>query len=302
MAITTMSQLLESGVHFGHQTKNWNPKMKPYILTKKNGIHIIDLRQTVDMLNEIYADVKELVANGGNVLFVGTKPQASKIIEEHAIRIGMPFVSHRWLGGMLTNFPTIQKRVKRLKELSQLDFTNPGTLGLTKKEVLLLEREYNKLNKSLGGIQNMVKPPSAIWVVDVLKEKNAVTEAHRLGIKVYGIIDTNVDPSVVDVPVVGNDDASNSIGILTTIVADAVADGLVARNEKAVKKLEQGKADDDAPVEEAQPLAQWEKDLLDVPELEVDASKITSSSDISQSAVKDEEVSKFNEKEMKEEK
>ena len=252
MAVISARQLLENGVHFGHQTRRWNPKMKRFIFTERNGIYIIDLQQSLSYIDRAHAFVKETVANGGTILFVGTKKQAQEAIAEQATRVGMPYVNHRWLGGMLTNFQTISKRIARLKELEAMDFTNPAASGLTKKELLVLSREKEKLATSLGGLRDLRKVPTAIWVVDTNKEHLAVEEAHKLGIPVIGILDTNCDPDVVDFPIPGNDDALRAVGLLTGVIADAVAEGLLARSGAA----ESGEDDS------VEPLAEWEKELL----------------------------------------
>ncbi|MEY3407535.1 MAG: hypothetical protein RL038_596, partial [Actinomycetota bacterium] len=211
MALVTMRQLLDSGVHFGHQTRRWNPKMKRFILTERSGIYVIDLHQSLGHIESAYEFVKETVAHGGNILFVGTKKQAQEAIKTHADRVGMPYVNERWLGGMLTNFATVTKRVERLKELEGRDLEDSAGSGLTKKELLLLRREKEKLTRMLGGIRNMTKVPSAIWVVDTNKEHLAVKEAHKLGIPVVAILDTNCDPDEVDFPIAGNDDAIRAV-------------------------------------------------------------------------------------------
>ena len=252
MAIVSMKQLLEAGVHFGHQTRRWNPKMTPYIFTERNGIYIIDLQKTVKKVEECYNFLRELAANGGTVLFVGTKKQAQGAIKEEAERAGQFYVNERWLGGMLTNFQTVSKRVSRLKELEEMDFTDVRGSGLTKKELLLLEREKDKLAKQLGGIRNMNRTPSAMFVVDVNKEALAVEEAHKLGIPVVAIVDTNADPESVEYPIAANDDAIRGIELLTSLMADAVAEGLLERSGKAAK----------AEGETEQPMAAWEKELL----------------------------------------
>ncbi len=251
MAVVTMRQLLESGVHFGHQTRRWNPKMKRFIMTERNGIYIIDLQQSVDYINSAYEFVKQTVAHGGSILFVGTKKQAQEPIADQATRVGMPYVNHRWLGGMLTNFQTISKRLDRMKELEQLDFDNPAASGFTKKELLLFKRELDKLSRSLGGVRDMAKVPSAVWVVDTKKEHLAVNEARKLGLPVIAILDTNCDPDEVDYKIPGNDDAIRSVTLLTRVIADAVADGLMARS--GAKTGEQ--------VDE-EPMAEWERELL----------------------------------------
>ncbi len=207
MAVVTMRQMLESGVHFGHQTRRWNPKMKRFILTERNGIYIIDLTQSLTSIDRAYSYVKETVSRGGTVMFVGTKKQAQEAVAEQASRVGMPYVNERWLGGMLTNFQTVYKRLQRLKELEQIDFDDVAGSGMTKKELLVLRREKDKLVRTLGGIREMSKIPSAVWVVDTNKEHIAVGEARKLGIPVIAILDSNCDPDVVDFPIPGNDDA-----------------------------------------------------------------------------------------------
>ena len=251
MAVVTMRQLLESGVHFGHQTRRWNPKMKRFIMTERNGIYIIDLQQSLTYINDAYEFVKQTVAHGGTILFVGTKKQAQEPIAEQATRVGMPYVNHRWLGGMLTNFQTVSKRLTRLKELEEIDFDDVAGSGRTKKELLVLKREKDKLEKTLGGIRDMAKVPSAIWVVDTKKEHLAVDEAKKLGLPVIAILDTNCDPDEVDYKIPGNDDAIRSVTLLTRVVADAVAEGLVQRSS--------GKTGGDATA--AEPLAEWEREL-----------------------------------------
>ena len=254
MAVVTMRQLLESGVHFGHQTRRWNPKMKRFIMTERNGIYIIDLQQSLTYLNEAYDFVKQTVAHGGSILFVGTKKQAQETIAEQATRVGMPYVNHRWLGGMLTNFQTVSKRLTRMKELEEIDFDDVAGSGRTKKELLMMRREYDKLSKTLGGIRDMQKVPSAIWVVDTKKEHLAVTEARKLGLPVVAILDTNCDPDEVDYKIPGNDDAIRSVSLLTRVVADAVADGLMTRSGGGSTPTEGA--------EPAEPMAEWERELL----------------------------------------
>jgi small subunit ribosomal protein S2 len=250
MAVVTIRQLLDSGVHFGHQTRRWNPKMKRFILTERSGSHIIDLQQSLAYIDKTYDYVKETVAHGGTVLFVGTKKQAQGAISEQAQRVGQPFVNQRWLGGLLTNFQTVSKRLARMKELEEIDFDDTTT-GFTKKELLIKKRELDKLHKSLGGIRNLTKTPSALWVVDTKKEHLAIDEARKLGIPVIAILDTNCDPDEVQYPIPGNDDAIRSVGLLTRIIADAAAEGLIQRHQKS--------EDDGAP---AEPLAAWEAELL----------------------------------------
>ena len=224
MSVVTTRQLLDSGVHFGHQTRRWNPKMKRYILTDRSGIYIIDLQQSLAMIDKAYEFVKNTVANGGSVLFVGTKKQAQEAIMSESLRVGQSYINQRWLGGLLTNFQTVGKRLARMKELETMDFNDASKSGLTKKELLILRREKDKLEKSLGGIRNVTKTPSAIWVVDTNKEHLAITEARKLGIPVIGILDTNCDQDDVTYGIPGNDDAIRSIQLLTRIIADAVAE------------------------------------------------------------------------------
>ena len=253
MAVVTMRQLLESGVHFGHQTRRWNPKMKRFIFTERNGIYIVDLQQSLSYIDRAYEFVKETVAHGGSVLFVGTKKQAQEPVAEQAARVGMPYVNHRWLGGMLTNFTTVHKRLQRMKELEEIDFDDVAGSGLTKKELLVLRREKDKLARTLGGIRDMAKTPSAVWIVDTNKEHLAVDEARKLGIPVVAILDTNCDPDMVDYAIPGNDDAIRSVTLLTRVIADAAAEGLLQRHS--------GKSGAAAEAE-AEPLAEWERELL----------------------------------------
>jgi small subunit ribosomal protein S2 len=253
MAVVTIRQLLDSGVHFGHQTRRWNPKMKRFILTERSGSHIIDLQQSLAFIDKTYDYVKDTVAHGGTILFVGTKKQAQGSIAEQALRVGQPYVNQRWLGGLLTNFQTVSKRLARMKELEEVDFDDT-TRGYTKKELLIQKRELIKLQKSLGGIRNLTKTPSAIWIVDTKKEHLAIDEAHKLGIPVIAILDTNCDPDDVQYPIPGNDDAIRSVALLTRIVADAAAEGLVQRHQKP----EDGEA--------VEPLAAWEAELLQASE------------------------------------
>ena len=219
MAVVTMRQLLESGVHFGHQTRRWNPKMKRFILTERNGIYIIDLQQTIADIDIAFDFVKQTVAHGGTLLFVGTKKQAQEAVAEQAQRVGMPYVNHRWLGGMLTNFSTVATRLQRLKELEQIDFDDVASSGHTKKELLMMRREKDKLSRTLGGI-----------------------------------LDTNADPDEVDYRIPGNDDAIRAVALLTRVIADAVAEGLIARSD-----VRKGKGEEAA----AEPLAEWERELLE---------------------------------------
>ncbi len=253
MPVVTMRELLDSGVHFGHQTRRWNPKMKRFIFTERNGIYIIDLQQSLSFIDRAYDFVKQTVAHGGSILFVGTKKQAQEAIAEQANRVGQPYVNQRWLGGMLTNFQTVSKRVQRMKELEEINFDDVAGSGHTKKELLLLKRELTKLQNNLGGIRNLTRTPSAIWIVDTKKEHLAIDEAQKLGIPVVAILDTNCDPDEVTYPIPGNDDAIRSVNLLTRVVADAVAEGLIAKNNKAAGKTEGA----------AEPMAEWERELLE---------------------------------------
>ncbi len=257
MAVVTMRQLLESGVHFGHQTRRWNPKMKRFIMTERNGIYIIDLQQSLAYIDRAYAFIKDTVAKGGTVMFVGTKKQAQEAIAEQATRVGMPYVNQRWLGGMLTNFQTVHQRINRLKELDEIDFDDVAGTGRTKKELLQMKRERDKLDKTLGGIREMTRTPSAVWIVDTNKEHLAVEEARKLRIPIIGILDTNCDPDEVDFPIPGNDDAIRAVALLTRVVADAVADGLMAR-----AGVQSGEAETGAELGAEEPLAEWERELL----------------------------------------
>ena len=256
MAVVTMRQLLESGVHFGHQTRRWNPKMKRFIMTERNGIYIIDLQQSLSYIDTSYAFIKDTVAKGGTIMFVGTKKQAQEAIAEQATRVGMPYVNQRWLGGMLTNFQTVHQRINRLKELDDIDFDDVAGSSRTKKELLHMRREQIKLDKTLGGIREMSRTPSAVWIVDTNKEHLAVEEARKLRIPIIAILDSNCDPDLVDYPIPGNDDAIRAVGLLTRVIADAVADGLIARSgAKDGGETAKGIGSDE-------PLADWERDLL----------------------------------------
>ncbi|QYH19547.1 30S ribosomal protein S2 [Corynebacterium aquatimens] len=246
MAVVTMRELLDAGVHFGHQTRRWNPKMRRFIFTDRNGIYIIDLQQTLTYIDEAYEFVKETVAHGGTILFVGTKKQAQEPIQEEAERVGMPYVTHRWLGGMLTNFQTVSKRIARMKELQAMDAAEDGYAGRGKKEVLMLNRERVKLERVLGGISDMTKAPSALWIVDTNKEHIAVSEAEKLRIPVVAVLDTNCDPDVVDYPIPGNDDAIRSVKLLTSIVGEAVIAGKQQREERQLAAAREAAGDTDA--------------------------------------------------------
>ena len=238
MSVVSMKQLLEAGVHFGHQTRRWNPKMAPYIFTERNGIYIIDLQKTVKKLEEAYMFVREIAANGDEILFVGTKKQAQDSVRDEAQRCGMPFVNARWLGGMLTNFNTIQKRIKRLGQLKTMEAD--GTFDmLPKKEVIKLKLEIEKLEKFMGGITGMKKQPAAMFIVDPRKERIAVAEAKKLGIPIIAIVDTNCDPDEIDYVIPGNDDAIRAVKLIAGAMADAVLEG------------KQGEQLAEAPAEEA---------------------------------------------------
>ena len=224
MSVISMKQLLEAGVHFGHQTRRWNPKMGEYIFTERNGIYIIDLQKTVKKIVEAYDFVRDIAAEGGEILFVGTKKQATDAIKEEAERVGMYYVNARWLGGMLTNFKTIRKRIDRLFQLEKME--EDGTFDLLpKKEVIKLKGEREKLEKFLGGIKNMKKLPAALFVVDLRKEKNAILEAKKLGIPVVAIVDTNCDPDEVDYVIPGNDDAIRAVKLIAETMSNAIIEG-----------------------------------------------------------------------------
>ena len=253
MAAVTIRQLLDAGVHFGHQTRRWNPKVKRFILTERSGIHIIDLQQSLAYIDKAYDFVKETVAHGGTILFVGTKKQAQESVSEQATRVGQPYVNERWLGGLLTNFQTVSKRLGRMKELEEIDYEDT-TQGYTKKELLLKKRELTKLQKSLGGIRTLQKAPSAMWVIDPIREHLAIDEARKLGIPVVGILDSNADPDDLQYPIPGNDDAIRSVALLTKVIADAVAEGLIERHQKP---------EAEGNVSAVEPLAEWERELLE---------------------------------------
>ncbi len=236
MAVTTMRTLLETGVHFGHRTRRWNPKMKPYIFTERNGVHIIDLQKTLTALEHAYKVARETVANGGTILFVGTKQQAQEVIAQEAQRCGMPYVNQRWLGGTLTNWRTIRQRIDYLLELEARrdrgDFER-----LTKREALQLQREIDRLNARLGGIKTMRQLPNLLYVVDVQREATAVKEANILDIPVIAVVDTNCDPDLIDYVIPGNDDAIRAIRLITGLIADAAVEGLALRKELAAEEM-----------------------------------------------------------------
>ena len=236
--VVSMKQLLEAGVHFGHQTRRWNPKMAEYIFTERNGIYIIDLQKTVKKLDEAYMFVRDLAANGGSIIFVGTKKQAQDSVKEEAIRCSMPYVNARWLGGMLTNFKTIQSRVARLKAIETM--SEDGTFDvLPKKEVIQIKKEWAKLEANLGGIKNMDRVPDCIFVVDPKKEKICVQEAHRLGITLIGIGDTNCDPEELDYIIPGNDDAIRAVKLIVSKMADAVIEARQGEEFVAEERVEE---------------------------------------------------------------
>ena len=238
MSVISMKQLLEAGVHFGHQTRRWNPKMDEYIYTERNNIHIIDLQKTVGKMDEAYKAVFDTVANGGTVLFVGTKKQAQDSIQSEAERCGMYFVNQRWLGGMLTNFKTIQSRIARLKAIETM--AEDGTFDvLPKKEVINIKKEWEKLEKNLGGIKNMKKIPDAIFVVDPKKERICIAEAQSLGIKLIGIADTNCDPEELDYVIPGNDDAIRAVKLIVSKMADAVIEANQGEEAAAEETVEE---------------------------------------------------------------
>ncbi|MBE3093370.1 MAG: 30S ribosomal protein S2 [Chloroflexi bacterium] len=231
MSVISMKQLLEAGVHFGHQMRRWDPKMKPYIFTERNNIYIIDLQQTVKLVEIAYDFIREISSNGGNVLFVGTKKQAQEAIKNEAERCGMFYINYRWLGGILTNFDTIRKRVKRFHELEEME-NNKMFEVLPKKEVISLKREKEKLEKILTGIKDMVELPAAIFVVDPKKEKIAVAEAIKLSIPIVAIVDTNCNPEEIDYVIPGNDDAIRAVKLISSVIADAVLEGKKSTIEK----------------------------------------------------------------------
>ncbi len=230
MAKIGLRDLLEAGVHFGHQTRKWNPKMRPYIFIARNGIYIIDLQKTLRFLNKASNFLESAAAKGGSVLFVGTKKQAKVAVREHAEKCGMPYVTERWLGGMLTNWQTISKSVRKLDEIEELRATGKME-SFSKKEQLQINRQYDKLNRNLGGIRNMKGLPSALFVIDTVEEETAVKEATKLGIPVIGIVDTNADPELVSFPIPGNDDAIRAITLYTRMACDAIANGQATRTE-----------------------------------------------------------------------
>lgn len=253
MTVISMKQLLEAGVHFGHQTRRWNPKMKPYIFTERNGIHVIDLQKTVKLADDAYHYVKNAASQGAVVLFVGTKKQASEAIADEAIRAGMFFINSRWLGGTLTNWGTIQKRISRLKAINKME--EDGTFDvLPKKEVVLLNKERERLNKFLGGIADMPRIPDLMFVVDPHKEQIAVKEAKTLGIPVVAMTDTNADPDPIDVIIPANDDAIRAVKLVTAMIADAVIEGRQGEDAVAKESVEEIEEDVEASTESLEEL------------------------------------------------
>jgi small subunit ribosomal protein S2 len=247
VAVVTMKQLLEAGVHFGHQTRRWNPKMKRFIFGERNGIYIIDLTQTLKRIENAYTFVRDTVADGGSILFIGTKKQAQDPVEEFATKCGMPYINQRWLGGMLTNFQTISKRVGKMTEYQRMRDSGDFS-AMPKKEALLLGRELDKLERYLGGIRNMEKLPAAVFVLDTKKESIAVTEANKLGIPVVAVVDTNCDPDVIQYVIPGNDDAIRSGSLLCRVIADAVDEGRLMANKRANRPVPERSADEAARV------------------------------------------------------
>lgn len=252
MAVITMRQMLEAGVHFGHQTRRWNPKMKRFIFGERNGIYIIDLEQTLSRVEQAYNFVRDLVADGGTVLFVGTKKQAQDPIRSYAEKVGMPYVNERWLGGMLTNFETISKRVQKMLEYERMKASGEFD-AMIKKEALMLDRELAKLQRNLGGLRSLNKRPDAVFVLDTKKEHIAVTEANKLGIPVVAVVDTNVDPDVIQFPIPGNDDAIRANSLLARVIADAVEEGrFIASKRNPVVAAPQRSPEEEAAFEQAQ--------------------------------------------------
>ncbi len=256
MAVISMKQLLEAGVHFGHQTRRWNPKMKRFIHGERSGIHIVDLHQTLNHLETSYVFVRDLVANGGTVLFIGTKKQAQDSIQSYAERCNMPYINERWLGGMLTNFQTISKRVGKMKDYARMRDSGEFE-AMPKKEALLINRELVKLERNLGGIRDMEKLPDAIFVLDTKKEHIAVTEARKIGVPIVAVVDTNCDPDLVDYAIPGNDDAIRAGQLMCRVISDAVQEGRFIRSKKQEKAGEAG-AQRNA-LEEAEVAAQQEQ-------------------------------------------
>lgn len=265
MPVVTMKELLEAGVHFGHQTRRWNPKMKPYIFGSRNGIHIIDLQKTVQLMDVAYEFIRDTVAEGKTVLFVGTKKQAQEAIYEEATRCGMFYVNHRWLGGTLTNFHTIRKSIEKLKRLERLE-ESPEFKGLTKKELIKLMKKREKLRRNLGGIRDMEELPGAIFIVDPKREEIAVREARKVGIPIVAIVDTNCDPDLIDYVIPGNDDAIRAVRLFSSKIADAVLEGKRLQEERLQRELE-GQLPEESK-EEAEPPQQEGPEVVIVSEEE----------------------------------
>ena len=259
MAVVTMKQLLEAGVHFGHQTRRWNPKMRRFIFGERNGIYIIDLQQTLERIDGAYRFIRKTVEDGGTVLFVGTKKQAQEPVQSQAQRCDMPYVNYRWLGGMLTNFQTVHKRVAKLHELDRMVATGE-TEQMIKKEGLKVKRERDKLQRNLGGITRLEKLPDAVFVIDTKKEHIAVTEANRLGIPVIAVVDTNCDPDIIDYVIPGNDDAIRSATLMSRIVADAVEEGKFLAAKKAPPPVKEAEEKKPTPPKQLTPEEQTKKD------------------------------------------
>lgn len=286
MSVVTMKSLLESGVHFGHQTKRWNPKMARFIFSQRNGIHIIDLQKTSACIVEAYDAVRAIVKQGKPILFVGTKKQAQQAIEAEAKRCGMPYINNRWLGGMLTNFSTIKKSIATLKKIEKMEID--GTFeSLTKKEVSLLTKQKAKLEKNLGGIKDMKELPGALFIIDTKKEAIAVTEAKRLGIPVIAVVDTNCDPTDITYPIPGNDDAIRAISLFVEIIANAVVD---ADNEAGIQIIEAlGGEDEDEKVEETEEKAEETEEIVFSTEEGAEFSKFEEKENVEKEEVKETE-------------
>jgi len=257
MAVISMKQLLEAGVHFGHQTRRWNPKMKRFIHGERSGIHIVDLHQTLGHLEKSYVFIRDLVADGGTVLFVGTKKQAQESIQSYAERCNMPYINERWLGGMLTNFQTISKRVSKMKDYQRMRDSGEFE-SMPKKEALLINRELVKLERNLGGIRDMAKLPQAVFILDTQKEKSAVTEARKVGIPIVAVVDTNCDPDLIDFAIPGNDDAIRAGELMSRVISDAVREGRFIRSKRVTDDAPQRNALQEADVAEQQAKARAE--------------------------------------------
>lgn len=250
MSYISMKSLLEAGVHFGHQTKRWNPKMSKYVFGARNGIYILDLQKTVQCFNNAYEFVRDMSKQGSRFLFVGTKKQAQEAIKQAAEKCGHYYINHRWLGGTMTNFQTIKGRVARLKELEEMFATDYISKHFTKKEAALLKKEYEKLERNLGGIKDMKTPPDVLFIIDIKMEQNAVMEARKLGMPIVAIVDTNCDPELVDFPIPGNDDAIRACQLIANRIADAIIEGAQGRDEELVEEIRTAGNDDDIPDEE----------------------------------------------------